>query len=179
MTHYNRHYVAGSKTEAELDADAIRDIKEYCNEKQWDLLVQASGQVLCGEITIDQLNFCFGIAGIEGRPFHAFCRKYCLEQYREWMRQPDQKGPHYTDKDGFRVTDDATRMFAIREEYDVFHDEPGANIDDIACEGTAKKLAEWYGMDWQWSSWGGIDFTFPPRELPSTPPSEQNTTGMD
>jgi hypothetical protein len=44
-----------------------------------------------------------GFAGISGRPFHAFCRRYCLNKYREWMASNDGGSPVQTDEEGFRI----------------------------------------------------------------------------
>lgn len=101
-----RHYADESKTREQIDVEAIKDIKDYCSEKQWDALQQAVGQVECGHLTIDNLNFMFGIAGVSGLPFHAFCRKYCLEQYRAWMADGSDGVP--TDEQGFRIDATAT-----------------------------------------------------------------------
>lgn len=183
MTHYNRHYVG--KPDAELDEDAIKDLKEWFSEKQWEIALQIAGQIQAGTETIQNLNMAFGFCGVSGRPFFAFCRRYCPAEFRVWCRDPKHGGPRYTDKDGYWIEDDATKIFAAEEEYNLFHDEPGAIHDDIACEGMAKKIAEWYGIHWSWSSWGGIQFLLSPVDelpspgLPSAPPLEEKPIGMD
>lgn len=100
---YERHYVG--KSGPDLDRDAISDLRDYVSQDQWDTLQQAVGQLTAGSLTFKQFNFLFGIAGVTGRPFHAFCRRYCLEEYRAWMAEPSSEAPEgiQTDEAGFRI----------------------------------------------------------------------------
>lgn len=86
----------------EQDEKAIADIREYCSQKQWDALMQLVGHP---DTTVQHINFALGLAGISGRPFHAFCRKYLLDKYREWMANGDDAVQ--TDEHGFRLTEGA------------------------------------------------------------------------
>jgi hypothetical protein len=97
---YEIPYVEGSREE--LDAKAINDIKEYLNDsKKWELLLECAKAVNEGTLSAQQMNFTFGFAGIEGRPFHAFCRKYCLEKYKEWLASDTGGKPVEFDEQGF------------------------------------------------------------------------------
>lgn len=88
---YERHYSSADK--ATNDKVAIKDIKKYLNAEAWDTLMQMVGDP---QTTIQHINIALAIAGISGYPFHAFCRKYMLEKYREWL------GDEYpTDEQGY------------------------------------------------------------------------------
>lgn len=86
----------------ERDAKAIEDIRSWLGQESWDTLMQLVGNP---ETTIPQLNFALSFAGVSGYPFHAFCRKYCLQPYREWMAagedsiQTDERGHGIYDKE--------------------------------------------------------------------------------
>lgn len=99
--HTTVHYTEG--TREEKDARAICDIQEYLdNEAKFQLLVDLAQEIDGNECTVQQLNRAMGIAGISGRPFHAFCRKYCLEQYINWLRSDVGGEPVECDAQGFR-----------------------------------------------------------------------------
>lgn len=115
MTHYNIDYSTLQMSEKEKDEKAIQDILEYLGMEKAALfgdIVQLAccieHEILClsndGQLrkqTIQGLNMTLGFAGISGRPFHAFCRRYCLSKYREWMASGSD--PVQTDEEGFRV----------------------------------------------------------------------------
>lgn len=47
------------------------------------------------------VNMLLSFMGVSGYPYHAFCRRYCLQAYREWMAE-DSDGPAIqTDPNGF------------------------------------------------------------------------------
>ncbi len=97
---YEIPYVEGSREE--LDAKAIKDIKEYLNDnKKWELLLECAKAVNEGTISVQQMNFTFGFTGIEGRPFLAFCRKHCLEKYKAWLSSDAGGEPVEYDEQGF------------------------------------------------------------------------------
>lgn len=96
MSHYTIRYTNGSREE--LDEKAISDMKEYLTEKQWDAFMQIAAS---SDVDIDQLNFYFGMVGVKGRPFHAFCRKYFLDKYLVWMRTGED--PQLMDDRGFHI----------------------------------------------------------------------------
>lgn len=88
----------------EADTLAIDQIKGFLSPNQWDALQQGVGQVMCNHMTVKQFSFLFGLAGIQGYPFHAFCRKYLLKEYREWMHAGDKNEPAVmTDEQGFPI----------------------------------------------------------------------------
>ena len=111
--HYNRYYDGPESREAK-DERAIEDIKEYLNDpKKFDLLVEGAESIEkkgrpvgADKITVQKLNFIFGMAGITGRPFHAFCRRYCLEPYKEWLRSSDGGDPVPCGEEGFWANDE-------------------------------------------------------------------------
>jgi len=80
------------------DENAIKDIKEYLTPEAWDILMQGVGNP---NTTIDHVNMSFGLAGVQGYPFHAFCRKYLLKKYREWMHSGDDAV--MTDEQGYSL----------------------------------------------------------------------------
>lgn len=100
---YNRHYIDAD--EAKNDADAVRDIKEYCNEAMYEALLVETGKVAAigTAAAFQDLNMAMGFCGIEGRPVHAWGRKYCLAAYRAWMHA----GNVMTDEHGFRIKEPA------------------------------------------------------------------------
>lgn len=106
MSHYDVIYDTKNKSREELDAKAIDDIKEYLGRdkdgaERFQILLDCANEVNQGKMTVQQLNFTFGFAGIQGRPFHAFCRKYLLEKYKEWLRSPSGGEPVEPDEQGF------------------------------------------------------------------------------
>jgi hypothetical protein len=68
---------------AEADEKAIKDLREYISEKNWEIIIRA----LCnGELTrFQDINVAFGFAGVTGYPVHAFGRLYCPKMHQEWM----------------------------------------------------------------------------------------------
>lgn len=109
MTHYHTDYSTIQDRKAK-DEQAIKDIREYLSQAQWDAFM-----IMVGELKADQsrtptkkiqsLNFAMGMfAGITGFPFHAFCRKYLLAEYREFMADHDIDGIVLeTDAEGFPI----------------------------------------------------------------------------
>lgn len=96
MSHYNTDYKGLPRGEA--DKKAIQDIRDYLSQEQWDCFMQGVGDP---KMTIKGLNFAFGFVGVQGYPFHAFCRKYVLDKYRAWMASGDD--PVQTDAQGFTI----------------------------------------------------------------------------
>lgn len=96
MTHYNTSYKGMDRKQA--DEKAIRDIMEYLDPK-----VELFGDLVSLAVHVENelpmigqdgkphvqkiggMNMLFGFAGISGYPFHAFCRRYAPNKYREWM----------------------------------------------------------------------------------------------
>lgn len=97
MTHYEISYVDMPPVIA--DEHALKDIQEYLTPKQWDAALELAAEVAAGRTEFGAVRMGFTIVGVSGYPFHAFCRKYCLEAYREWMHA----GPNavMTDSQGF------------------------------------------------------------------------------
>lgn len=98
--HYEVSYKDMDPTEA--DEKAIRDIVDYLDgrEQLFGDLVQLATcvehEIPCessdGKARVQpfhSLNMTFGFAGIQGFPFHAFCRRYCPNKYAEWMASGD------------------------------------------------------------------------------------------
>lgn len=101
---YITSYNDPSKTREQHDEQAINDIREYLGSKEkFDLFVDAAEKVNDGEGTIQSLNLLFGFAGIRDRPFHAFCRKYALEKYKEWLRADIDGEQYECDEQGFII----------------------------------------------------------------------------
>lgn len=101
MSHYERRY---NNAEREVnDANAIQDIREYANQKMWELILVEAGR--CKEEgtakAFNQLNIALSFCGIQGYPVHALGRTYCLEAYRNWMH--DGKSPVMTDEKGYPI----------------------------------------------------------------------------
>lgn len=93
---------------AAADAKAIEDIKEYLgsiNPEVFDMFVELATAIEARDpkYKFGSLNMQFGIAGVSGYPFHAFCRKYCLQAYREWMGGGSD--PIETDANGFNLAE--------------------------------------------------------------------------
>lgn len=109
MTHVDIYYTDPSKTRAELDAKAVKDMREYLTPKQWEAMIDAVGLINADGLSVEGLNFLFGMVGVRGRPFHAFCRKYLLNQYRTWMQSG--KDAQVVDSEGF-VIEQATETKA-------------------------------------------------------------------
>lgn len=101
MTHYNRSYKGMDRKQA--DEKAINDIWEWMSGTYHDKAITLYGDLVQLAVHIEyelpmrgkdgtphvlkfnSLNMTFGMAGISGYPFHAFCRRYCPNKYREWM----------------------------------------------------------------------------------------------
>lgn len=84
----------------QADDKAIEDARAYVGEKVWKAIREAADECL----TIRDLkgfNMSVAFAGVQGYPFHAICRRYCLEAYRAWMADGDDSTP--TDAWGFSV----------------------------------------------------------------------------
>ena len=115
MTHYYTQYESGSREDK--DEQAIKDIIDYLGTSPEKIILFAELAVLANCIehevlcmsndgtprkqSIQGLNMTFGIAGISGRPFHAFCRKFCLNKYREWLSSNSGGEPVVSDEQGF------------------------------------------------------------------------------
>lgn len=84
--------------EKEADKKAIVDILEYLGTDKVALFGDLVALAVCveneipcksnsGELrkqTVQGLNLTMAFGGISGRPFHAFCRRYCPGKYEEW-----------------------------------------------------------------------------------------------
>lgn len=115
MTHYNTAYVEGSREQK--DEQAIKDMIDYIGTTPEKIILFAQLAVLANCIeyeipcqandgslrkqTIQGLNMTFGFAGISGRPFHAFCRKFCVRKYREWLSSTSGGDPVVSDEQGY------------------------------------------------------------------------------
>lgn len=115
MTHYLTKY--DSLTRQQADDKAIEDIIEYLGNTPEKIVLFAELAVLANCIeheilcesndgtlrkpTIQGLNMTFGFAGISGRPFHAFCRKFCFNKYVAWMTSGNDAVQ--LDEEGFTV----------------------------------------------------------------------------
>ena len=103
--HYERSYKDLSREKA--DEKAIADIMEYLGIERahvfGDLVAYAVvlEQIPDTKFKVQSLNMMMGMAGISGYPFHAFCRRYCLSKYREWMAA--EPNPWSTDEQGFTI----------------------------------------------------------------------------
>lgn len=107
MTHYNTDYskITGRK---EKDDRAIKDIEEYLGTEKFKSVIEMVEKLKANNISdsdkIRHLNFAFGMmAGITGYPFHAFCRRYMLKEYRAWMADPSEGLSIQTDEEGHPV----------------------------------------------------------------------------
>ena len=101
--HYDISY-KGIEDRYERDAKAIRDIENYLNSpEKFQILLDLASEVDNGHTPIKGLNIAFGFAGIQGYPFHAFCRKFCLKPYIEWMTSGADAVQ--VDREGFTITD--------------------------------------------------------------------------
>lgn len=90
----------------EADAKAIEDIKDWMGRdekgaERFLILVEVANEILQGKSPFGSLNMTMGFVGIQGFPFHAFARKYCLEPYREWMM--DDSDPVMVDEKGYTI----------------------------------------------------------------------------
>ena len=94
------HYKMERVNPKEVDAQAVADMKEYLGDERFGILVGLSAIAKTAE-DVQQLNYWCGFAGVEGRPFHAFCRTYCLEAYKAWCRSNVAGEPVDPDEDGF------------------------------------------------------------------------------
>ena len=97
MTHYNTDY-SKITDRKKKDEKAIQDIFDWFAKKPV-LVADLAQLATCIEHgiptrsndgkeripTIEGLNMTFGFGGVSGYPFHAFCRRYCPNKYREWM----------------------------------------------------------------------------------------------
>lgn len=82
----------------EADLAAIHDMRNYLGDEKFGLLVRVTKEP---GLTIGKLSFLMEFAGVSGYPSHAFCRRYCLDLYREWMHSGDDAVP--TDSKGFPI----------------------------------------------------------------------------
>lgn len=125
---YSRHYIGNSREE--LDASAVKDIKEYLTEKQWDIMMQAVG----GE-TWQTVSHCLAFAGVGGYPVHAFGRAYMRVEYRAWMASGAE--PIYTDRFGYAIDDEEQTVKLLGAEYkdlvgyDPFEEPGGSTVKDV------------------------------------------------
>lgn len=105
MTHYNTHYDTATKSPEELDKKALEDIKDYLgrHEKGYEMLLTLIDYAIQCRTAEDVqgLNFSLGMVGISGRPFHAFCRKYCLPAFLLWLSSDTAGGSVVHDEKGF------------------------------------------------------------------------------
>lgn len=90
--HYDISYENLPREEA--DAKALADIVEYLGQKKFDEIT-----TWLSKAPFTTVNFVLSFLGIQGYPFHAYCRKYHLAAYREWMAGDDDPVP--TDEQGF------------------------------------------------------------------------------
>jgi hypothetical protein len=111
--HYERSYKGTDRKAA--DEKALCDILDYLGTENLPLYGDLVGLAVCieheipceandGQLrkqSIQGLNMTFGFAGISGYPFHAFCRRYCPNKYREWMTTGDDAME--LDTEGFAV----------------------------------------------------------------------------
>lgn len=80
----------------ERDRRALADLREWTGEKAYATLILIARS---GGPKAVVVGFMF--RGVEGYPFAAFCRAYCLEAYRAWLTElPD---PVLTDDEGFAL----------------------------------------------------------------------------
>ena len=84
------------------DWAAIKDIKDYLSEKQWDVFCEEARDTHTAQ-DFQKINFYMGFVGIEGFPVHAFGRRYCLEAYRAWMMSSEGGDPILVDEQGFLI----------------------------------------------------------------------------
>ena len=76
-------YVVSYKglSQEEGDLKAIEDIRDYSPRVLGLLICELTN----GRITdFQEINICFGLAGVTGYPVHAFGRVYCTKLYEEW-----------------------------------------------------------------------------------------------
>jgi len=86
-------------TREERDEQALKDIRGYLSDKQWDALMDCVKR----GAKVPELNFYLSFMGIEGYPVHAFLRKYRLAEFRAWMHEDnlDHGLSIMTDEQGF------------------------------------------------------------------------------
>jgi hypothetical protein len=78
------------------DRLAVMEVLRYVGRTKFKFLVQIAQHE--GPTV---LNFGMAIAGVQGFPYHAMCRRYCLKSYREWMHSGND--PVMTDEHGFSI----------------------------------------------------------------------------
>lgn len=88
------------------DADemALEDLKAHIGESDYSSLVEMvhMRRENMDHGIIDSINITLGFwHGVTGMPFYAFCRKYALKEYREWMHS--DPNPVMTDENGHNI----------------------------------------------------------------------------
>ncbi len=101
MSHYNVSYK--DDTNENLDKKALADTLDYLGEDRMKIFVAMAEHEAT---TIEEMNFYFGFAGVQGRPVHAFFRKYMLAKYLAWMRSGDDA--QIMDDQGYHVITEET-----------------------------------------------------------------------
>lgn len=91
MTHYNVDYSKTNDRDAG-DRDAVWDLLEWCNAKQWEILVQTAQSAKTIK-DVQVLNFQMSFVGVTGRPFMALCRCFCLDALKLWWHNPEDPPP--------------------------------------------------------------------------------------
>lgn len=111
MTHYDVRYDDPAVSQEEHDAKAVQDIKDYLGrDAVFEFLVTEAKKIEAGigPESVRSLVFAFHMVDVQGRPVHAFCRKYCLTKFVEWRRSgPD--GEPTTGDDGFVRTETSVK----------------------------------------------------------------------
>lgn len=82
--HTNIHYGEIYKTEAQKQAAALKDIKDWCSKKQLDTLKELANHPTCQYATF---SFACGFAGIQGYPVTV--------AFETWRQIPDMHVQDY------------------------------------------------------------------------------------
>jgi hypothetical protein len=102
--HYYQDYSSADKTREQHDEQAIKDLLDFLSPRQQAVLMEMTTGGDGGyeaALSIQGINIGMGLAGVSGRPFFAWCRKYRLADFREWCRDPEHGGARETDEQGF------------------------------------------------------------------------------
>lgn len=75
---YERHY----GKEESADADAMRDIVDYLEPRQWNLIIGAAQQP--DQYSCKSLDFMLNFMGVQGFPCFAFIRTMRPDEYDAW-----------------------------------------------------------------------------------------------